>query len=199
METGHSYLPNDRDFADVSRALKHQNQVVSPEQWYDLVRNARLRNPFKVRELKRENFISLNGLDRHLINRRKNEDHNGVEWLKIKAMKFEKGSLFMYYKYSLKDDDIWMKVDMCRNKRKRSEALEFLENYEPCLAYSEERCITKEKKTDLMKLLDYIPPIYHRFYKSLKTDNDHVDEHLDILDTDTEENLEEENSRNNAN
>ena len=110
METGHSYLPNDRDFADVSRALKHQNQVVSPEQWYDLVRNARLRNPFKVRELKRENFISLNGLDRHLINRRKNEDHNGVEWLKIKAMKFEKGSLFMYYKYSLKDDDIWIKA-----------------------------------------------------------------------------------------
>ena len=84
LESGHSYLPNDRDFSDVSKALKKRAHIFVPSQWYDFVRNARSRNPFKVEELGRSDFKSLSELDTVMINRHKNEDKTPVKWLKIK-------------------------------------------------------------------------------------------------------------------
>ena len=36
--------------------------------------------------------------------------------------------------------------------------------------------ISSAKLSDLMELLDYIPPIYHSFYRNLVADDDEVEE-----------------------
>ena len=62
----------------------------------------------------------------------------------------------------------------------------------------ESKCIIRvEKYTDLGKLLDYIPPIHHSFFKELshhpKSKSKVMIEHPDIIDSDSELNLETEN------
>ena len=43
---GHSFLPNDRDFGRTESKKKRQERVYTPEQWHDVIRSARRRNPF---------------------------------------------------------------------------------------------------------------------------------------------------------
>ena len=145
--------------------------------------------------LKREDFCTFTALDQHLINRKKNDEKETVQWLKIKCMRFDKGSLHMSYKYNLNMP--WMSVDMCRNKRKRREALEFVKQFHPDQAYNSERRISPEKHADLMKLLDYIPPIHQGFYTNLKIHKEKEVEHPDIVDSDTERAMDEYNSPDN--
>ena len=115
---------------------------------------------FKVRELGSDDFKDCSGLDKVLINRHKNEEKNEVKWLKIKWMKFEKGSLMMQYKEGLGDDFPVKICDTCRNRRRTERALLSVQEYQPSMAYKDQdRKISFEKYTDLGKLLDYIPPI----------------------------------------
>ena len=46
MISGHSYLPNDRDFGGIEGARRRQSSLYVPEQWGELVRKARRVNPF---------------------------------------------------------------------------------------------------------------------------------------------------------
>ena len=117
-----------------------------------------------------------------------------MEWLKIKWMRFEKGSLEMKYKFSHNENEEWMICGMCHNKRRKDDSIQLVMNFQPQSAYESSRQISAEKYRDLMKLLDYVPPIYHNFYKNLPHGDlerpQHIAEHPDILDSDTERALE---------
>ena len=109
----------------------------------------------------------------------------------------------MEYKEGLDDMSPIMACDMCRIRRKREEALQYVKAFQPGLAFNDEtRKISFEKYTDLSKLLDYIPPIHHGFYSGLshhtKTKSQVITEHPDIVDSDSERNLESENLENNC-
>lgn len=54
------------------------------------------------------------------------------------------------------------------NIRKKGKVM-LLNSVSQSLLYPETRAITKEKKKDMIDLLKYIPPVYHTFYKNLKT------------------------------
>ena len=41
MTVGHSYLPNDRDFGSIETERRKHNTVFVPEEWYELIVNAR--------------------------------------------------------------------------------------------------------------------------------------------------------------
>ena len=41
MIVGHSYLPNDRDFGSIETERRKHNTVFVPEEWSDLILNAR--------------------------------------------------------------------------------------------------------------------------------------------------------------
>ena len=45
---GHSFLPNDRDFGCTETKKKKHERVYCPEQWHDIMKTARRRNPFVV-------------------------------------------------------------------------------------------------------------------------------------------------------
>ena len=51
MVSGHSYLPNDSDFASIETAKRRAGQVYVPEEWYQLVHDCRRANAFHVEEM----------------------------------------------------------------------------------------------------------------------------------------------------
>jgi len=69
----------------------------------------------------------------------------------------------VFYKLSLKDDEVFHKMNLIKRNALCDTPIP--------KAYNEEWPITEEKKKDLMSLLHFIPELYHTIYKNLKTKN----------------------------
>ncbi len=54
---GHTYLPNDRDFAVVETANKKREHIYTPDQWYKVIRIARKKKPFPVIQMTSKDFF----------------------------------------------------------------------------------------------------------------------------------------------
>ena len=68
MVSGHSYLPNNRDFG-VESARRRQPQIFIPEDCSRLVEKARRTNPFTVvRLLSPSAFVSVNRVTENITN-----------------------------------------------------------------------------------------------------------------------------------
>ena len=48
---GHSFLPNDRDFGRTEMQKRKAERVYTSDQWYEVMKGARRRNPFHVHEM----------------------------------------------------------------------------------------------------------------------------------------------------
>ena len=87
-----------------------------------------------------------------------------------------------------------MVVDMYRHKRRREAAIDFVQQFQPVHVELEHK-VTACKYKDLLKLLNYVPPIHHQFYTSLPHESEESSptspEHPDIYNSDTEEAYEE--------
>ena len=83
MVSGHSYLPNDRDFSLIEHASHHTFLVFVPEDWCTLVEKARFKNPFEVMRMERENFLSIKNIKAEMVYDKVNTKKDNVEWLKI--------------------------------------------------------------------------------------------------------------------
>jgi hypothetical protein len=55
---GHTYLPNDRDFAVVETSNKKREHIYTPNQWYEVMRIARKKKPFHVIQMTSKDFLS---------------------------------------------------------------------------------------------------------------------------------------------
>ena len=69
MVSGHSYLPNDRDFGCVDTARRKQQHIFVPDDWFDLVVKARHINPFVVVCMSCADFVSVSHLTENITNR----------------------------------------------------------------------------------------------------------------------------------
>lgn len=62
-----------------------------------------------------------------------------------------------------------------------------MENMDLTELYHNQREITKQKYDDLQQLLDYVPDVYHDFFKNLNFGEDSFDYSLAIRHSDDEE------------
>ena len=108
-----------------------------------------------------KNFISTKQLKDSTNNRKKNTNGEAVSWLKIQWIRFLKNSSYkMFYKTSLDDNSEFKILDLSpKIGRPR-----IYENIDLPPLYTTIRPITKEKHKDMMDLLPYIPPIFHKHY-----------------------------------
>lgn len=167
--SGHSYLPCDRDFGLVTRQKKYFPNIYIPSHWKDVVLAARKSKPFKIVEMKREDFVSTKNLEKNICNRKVATDGSKMEWLKIQWLLFHKIHPYtIYFKYSNNDDVLFASTDL---KKRTSKALTECELEQ---MYPKGRAITKEKKKDLLSLMDFVPPIYHTFYENLKISHQEI-------------------------
>jgi hypothetical protein len=98
-------------------------------------------------------------------------DNNNVEWLKMQFIQIRKTDpKKLYFKYTV-DEGLadFITVDLTKLRRGRRTSA-FKLDFTPL--YPKGRKITKEKKSDLMDLINYIPPVFHDFYINLATADD---------------------------
>ena len=158
LESGHSFLPNDRDFGKIEQKKKQQLQIYSKEQYYTLISEAQPKRPLKI--------IEMNGSFKdvkNLANNRKfpniDSDDNKFQWTEIKWLKVKQQSDLVEFKYTNKKDAASRFVTF--GIRRGQTAANHL------MPLSGAHKISKEKYKDLQELLPYIPETVHSFYKNL--------------------------------
>ena len=96
MVSGHSHLPNDRDFGGIESARRRRTCLYVPEDWHAFVENAQRTNRFSVQRMTKDDFVSLDVLTSMIINRKVSIDGTKVEWLKIHWIRVEKQSSLQF-------------------------------------------------------------------------------------------------------
>ena len=155
METGHSYLPNDRDFGQIEKKKKNQT-IYSREEWFDLVRNTQTKNPFQVIEMK-EHFKNM----KEQLNKRKfpvkDTDGQKFNFLNLRYFGLTRGSPVLRFQSSADESGVIRRIILPLQN--------LLPSFDPS---TEEILISKEKWNDLQSLLPYVPPVHHAYYQNLK-------------------------------
>ena len=67
MISGHSYLPNDRDFGSIEKENRKTQHIFIPDDWCTLIQNARHKNPFVVTKMSTNDFSSINNVKSQII------------------------------------------------------------------------------------------------------------------------------------
>lgn len=162
--SGHSFLPNDRDFGVVEMALKKNNLLFVPQDYYKIIKNCRKGNNFIVTEMKQEDFVSTKLLEDAIFKRVKNSDGESVNWLRICWMRFVRNEPYkIFYKTSMNENENFKVLNLSpRRGRPRR-----FENIVLAPLYKNIRQVTTAKFKDMIDLLRYIPPEHHDFFKSL--------------------------------
>ena len=177
MISGHSYLPNDRDFGSIETARRKTQHIFVPEDWCDLVQNARRKNPFVVRRMSQDNIVSIDKVVKEIVNRKTNTDGNKVEWLRILWIRVEQDHPYTFkYRYSHNELEEWKVINLQKRQRGRPANLGTM-TLDPL--YSGPRPINRKKLDDLRQLLDFVPPVFHAFFLELISSVDETAEHSD--------------------
>lgn len=170
--SGHSFNSCDRSFALIEKAKKYYNDIFVPNDWVDMVKDCKRSNPkFAVIRMEKEDFFSCKSLEQNITNRKKYVDGTKVQWLKTVWIRLEKDKplvlkmKFNYYGTDFYELDLWPK-----KKGRRSYQVRSLD-----VLYPNGKELTDEKLKHLMELSQYIPPIHHHFYTSLRTHPEAVD------------------------
>ena len=162
MVSGHSYLPNDRDFEKASRRTQH---VYVPEEWCTLVEKSRRNNPFQVTRMEIQDFVSIENVKSSIVYRKVNTHKEKVNWLDIRWIRVSKDHPFqMQYRYSHNTLEAWKVLDV-QPKRQGRPPDTGRATLEPL--YMNERCLQSNKLSDLKELMQFIPPVHHSFYTKL--------------------------------
>jgi len=187
LESGHSFLPNDSDFGDIEKRLKHHSEVYIPQQYYDVIREARSSSkPFKVVEMTQDDFFSTATLEKAIVNRKTSTSKEPISWMNAKQIQVRRDHpLFLFFRYTHDPlpDDAWIEISLAKRGQKIAGII-------GTKLFDAPRSITTAKKKDLTSLLPLVPPIHHHFFQSIraggKAEND-VDGHRAELDFEVED------------
>ena len=120
MGSGHSYLPNDRDFASVENAKRRTQVVYVPSEWETLVRECRRNNPFEVISMETDDFVSSVAVKNTIINRKVTTKKGKVDWLKIRWLRYKKcDPLKIYFHTTHNELEDWQCIDVKRRTKGR--------------------------------------------------------------------------------
>lgn len=170
MLSGHSYLPNDRDFGTIEKASRRTQHVYVPEDWFVLVERARQRNPFTVKQMATNDFVSIAKVRSLIVHRKTNTQKQKVEWLNIRWLQIRADQPFqILYRYSLNSLEAWKTLDL---RKRRVGRPADVGHVVLTALYSGPRPLNEKKLADLRVLTEFIPPIHHAFYRSLEGTND---------------------------
>lgn len=165
LVSGHTYLPNDADFAVIESNAKKIQHIYSPNDWINIIATCKRKEQFRVVKMTHFDFFSTKSLENNVCNRKTNTAGKPVNWLQMRWIKLERSKPWVIqYKNNFDENFGFENI----NIRKKGKVM-LLNSVSQSLLYPETRAITKEKKKDMIDLLKYIPPVYHTFYKNLKT------------------------------
>lgn len=167
MQSGHSFLPNDCDFASIENHSKTR-QIFCPRDWYEIIIQARKKNPFHLSVMTGDDFLSTKSLESRVTRRKCATDGFPVNWLKIQWLQYRKSEPFtIFFKETLIEDMPFSQIDITPTKQRGRRVS--LPSIPMDKLYIGVRPVTEAKKKDMMDLLPYIPPISQEFFLNLQT------------------------------
>lgn len=166
---GHSYLPNDQDFALISKR-KIKETAETPQEWIDIINGCRESpSPFNVVNVERSMFYDIKeATDRYFLKTPK--PAVALKNLRMYRIHAETPVFAVRDHYN----SAWRSC-IIRNKKKFPSELQFKSSYPENLP------INKNKMKDLRKLFAFIKKENLSFYETLQSNEGPVD---DIDDSD---------------
>lgn len=177
LEPGHTFLPNDSDFGDVECYLKKQQYMFSPEDYKNLMKTCRKKNPFVVNDMLAEELFSTLEIEQKITNRKVNTNKEKVNWLKIRTIKICKAEPFtIFYKTNFRDDEY---TEINIKKRIKSRSSSTSDNFWAMpLLWPDGKPILQKKLDDIKSYLHLIPSHLQNFYINL-TGDENIEEDIE--------------------
>ncbi|KAE8742103.1 hypothetical protein FOCC_FOCC012377 [Frankliniella occidentalis] len=173
---GHTHMECDQVHAQIEKKKRRTSaELHHPSNFYNFVRSVEYRKEsMDVVEMK-DKFLDFAAtlqlkLGGPLIHRQKNRDGDPFCFTNVQWFRYQRQNpTTIQYKESLKEDVPFKEVSFRRRGKLGSKALK----PQPC--NSEEIPISVEKKKDLLELLPLVNPVYHDFYRNIRTSDDQID------------------------
>ena len=181
---GHTYLPNDRDFAHIEKR-KDSARVYIPTDWEKVVHEARPKKPFNVISMDSPKFLNFTEITKQFTHRKK--DSNGKPVLISKAlwMNFGQGQDIcgsvknhpneVWLRYSYDPDEPWSKVSLLKGRKKSPPSTKISVPEK----YPKGHSIKQKKLDDLQKMIPFLPQESRQFYFDLLAKASNTSEELD--------------------
>ena len=151
MESGHSFLPNDRDFGSIEKRSKKHSLIYDIDHWIEIIKEARSKKQFEVTKMKGRFFDYKKVMDSRIFS--KNFKISTLKWFKV-----FKNSNLIIYKMEGKGDQLF----------KYQFDVKFGVGND--LSKCPEPPIKKAKYDDILSLFSLIPQKYHQLYLDLLYD-----------------------------
>ncbi|KAJ9583050.1 hypothetical protein L9F63_022607 [Diploptera punctata] len=169
LVSGHTHLECDTDHAIIEKEKKRTGMKINhPNDWYQLVRSCRRRNPFNVFVVEKQHFLDFSSLCKPTgpFQMKKTDTlGNTFLWQKTQWLKYVKETEgIIFVKESLNENIPFKEISLRRRGRNSLPTSLPVVNEGPIP-------ISKEKKKDLLDLLPLIDSAFHDFYKNLPVDN----------------------------
>lgn len=168
--SGHSYNSCDRCFGVIERQKKVTEMIYVPEHWINIIKQSKKSEPkFVVIKMSRKDFFSCKQLESITTNRKKSLNKDKVEWLKIQKIVYNRSTPFnlKVYKYGAIEP-----IEVSLRKRGKMAYSATFGNVSFVPLYTQSRPIKRKKYDDLQKLLEFVPSEFHKFYTSLKYEDE---------------------------
>lgn len=172
LESGHSFLPNDNDFAKIECALKLHQRIYLPEDYIHIMKHCKKNKPLQVHRMENTDFVTSSELESIITNRKKAVDGTKVSWLKTKEIVLKKNEMFTIYMRSSYEEE-FKEVNIKKNSRGRQKHITKL-LLKPM--WPTGKAIPGPKLKDLKSLLHLIPNDAKGFYQTLTSDENILDD-----------------------
>lgn len=144
--------------------------MYDPQDWFDAIVKSKRKKPYLLKVMRREEIYSTVNLEKAITRRRKNTVGDKVSWHKIQWLRYLKEEPYkIFYKETLNEDVEFSTLDITPARKGRRVAHLGLVTLEPL--YSGKRPVTSAKKSDMLDLLPFIPPVKHGFFNNLIDDS----------------------------
>lgn len=174
LESGHTFLPNDTDFSKIETMLKYHERIYTVEEYINIIKRCKRKNPLQVYRMKKNDFMSTKNLEKNTVNRKLFITKEKVNWLKTKQILIDKENKFIIFMKTAMDAAF---SQLNIEKKIKGKPID-ISQHDLILLWPNGKEIPQAKLNDLMSMLDLIPRDCHVFYKSLKG-NDNMVEDID--------------------
>lgn len=167
LKSGHTYNICDTDFGTLEKAIRRQQIICTLQQYLDIMQKCKLKNPFKVIEMQKNDFIGTVGILRNITKRDVDKySKENVSWLKTHELQLLSTHPFsLFLKYPSADE--FKELNYQKLKRKASVGSVPWNQVQYEILYPDGRQLTAAKKKDLLKIASLLPVEGQEFIKKI--------------------------------
>lgn len=160
---GHTYNSCDRSFTSIEKRKAEVGDIYTPEDWVDVISTSRKTQPkFHVVEMQKEHFYSSKTIENLLVSLKSSLDDKKIKWNSYQRIKYGHEQFTLKVMQYCGDESSYKDVLL---KQKGLCDLTHTNLRQLC---RHDRKISKQKYSDLQRLLNHIPQSHHEFYMKLK-------------------------------